>query len=954
MEDTFNMEPYPALWSKEAETVEEPVSGPRFAATVTPGTDGIHNGTVKWLRFLDASVNGLSANQHAQEIVSRFGPVGPEKGQPVEVAVHYPEHLSAAVETVAQSANARTPTPEMQRVGSAIGRGELPPPPGIAPHMIRSSTQHYAQWQALLAPALRQVMKGALFGTGSNMIGGLGGGQPQQPQPDPQMMQQGQQPRDWTALARTADLETPSSNPVIHDEPGTPDGDTQQFNDGSTSPAFQNPNLNGEAGGSQLGEDNVMQQPAMQDMQHAFAPDSTGVERADLMLPLLMHYYHSDESGANDPLIRSLHEILEHEKPGYLDHPDHPDEQSSVERLFHELRQPPSVHAKVANPMIGQMPSTGPNNFQAAPQVPGVPAQTPGQMGQDPGQMGGGMGGGQCPYCGGVTTADGSCPQCGAKANPMGGAMPPNAQPGTTPNPSMPFVGKTAAPGDMAPPTAGPPPDPTAGGDPSMGAPPDPAAMGGGGGADPNQQGPVSDEQKQAVAELLLAQGRSDEIPMMIAQPYNYDKEMAQIAQRGTRPPSIDPSQQAQPMPPMPPGGGPPMGGGAPPEMQMAAAVAKARKQAADSIAPRCPNCNSATTGLINEDGDSRCHACGNIFSAPVTKDNITSRVRFAGPEPLDAQLEGNPVAQPAADQEQPRDVEQEQDSSLTWQDANGQPLQANQEYELHNPTFKIPDIVRVESVKPDGVDVTLIGQYANQAGGDELSAPVHISKEEHDMEGLSFVPLDGGQGPGDSQASQPLDQQVPPTTGAPEGGQREPALSHVGASADVDEDQYEEEDGRCPKCSHTHVASSMSSPETEYHECYRCGNAWETRASSFERESSVDLSWLNESNDDFFEGFERAKAMREAGLGSRSLHDVAARDTRLQEIRERLEANAEARTAGKKFTPSEQREFINERGSARNADLLALEDTHYKLRDTYNPKANGLNVPDAHLFMGV
>jgi hypothetical protein len=35
--------------------------------------------------------------------------------------------------------------------------------------------------------------------------------------------------------------------------------------------------------------------------------------------------------------------------------------------------------------------------------------------------------------------------------------------------------------------------------------------------------------------------------------------------------------------------------------------------------------------------------------------------------------------------------------------------------------------------------------------------------------------------------------------------------------------------------------------------------------------------------------------------------------------------------TAGKKYSPSEQKEFIHEEGLARNADKLDLTNTHYE-----------------------
>src|SRR5690606_31855865 len=120
-------------------------------------------------------------------------------------------------------------------------------------------------------------------------------------------------------------------------------------------------------------------------------------------------------------------------------------------------------------------------------------------------------------------------------------------------------------------------------------------------------------------------------------------------------------------------------------------------------------------------------------------------------------------------------------------------------------------------------------------------------------------------------------------------------------------------------------------------------------------RDGSHVAAWILEDNgpggDDFFAEMERHRAMREAGMGSRSLSDIAARDTRLQEIKSRLNDHAEQRTAGKKFTPREQREFIDEQGVARNADKLDLGGTHYEAHRYVERKpgqmANGLDAPD-------
>jgi hypothetical protein len=105
---------------------------------------------------------------------------------------------------------------------------------------------------------------------------------------------------------------------------------------------------------------------------------------------------------------------------------------------------------------------------------------------------------------------------------------------------------------------------------------------------------------------------------------------------------------------------------------------------------------------------------------------------------------------------------------------------------------------------------------------------------------------------------------------------------------------------------------------------------------------------------EDFFSEMERHRAMRDAGKDQRSLADIARRDNRLQEIKDRLENNKMEREAGKKYTPHEQREFVNERGVARNADKLDLEGTHYESHRYLGPRANGENVRDEELFLGL
>src|SRR5208282_4608236 len=120
-------------------------------------------------------------------------------------------------------------------------------------------------------------------------------------------------------------------------------------------------------------------------------------------------YYHSDESGANDPMIKQLHEELEAENPGYLNQAD----PELAERFMQNKRQPEHVHATVHEAI---MPPMQQGNLQAQQQALDPSALNPSQQPMPSSAMppGGGQQEGHCKNCGGVTQANGACPQCGA------------------------------------------------------------------------------------------------------------------------------------------------------------------------------------------------------------------------------------------------------------------------------------------------------------------------------------------------------------------------------------------------------------------------------------------------------------------------------------------------------------------------------------------------------------
>jgi hypothetical protein len=315
---------------------------------------------------------------------------------------------------------------------------------------------------------------------------------------------------------------------------------------------------------------------------------------------------------------------------------------------------------------------------------------------------------------------------------------------------------------------------------------------------------------------------------------------------------------------------------------------------------------------------------------------------------------QANPVGVPAAEQEGQTNQGSDEDSSLTWKDSAGAPLKAGQQYQMVNPSFSLPDLIRVERVKPDGIDVTLLGTYANdpsQHDPNMLTSSTPISKQDMELQHLSFEPVN--QTADDRNNEPPPGSQAPGYAQVPPSGQttdehsnRQPEMAAQSSVQDPD----------CPRCGHREFTSSMITPDATEHSCFRCGHDWVTEEKAIEHQAGIDLEWLNE-DDDAEDLSPRRAGMMHAGQQSRSLGDIAEKDDRLRAVREHLQHEKEARTqrlAGKHFTPKEQRELIDEDGMARNSDMLDLAGTHYKVRDNYDSKTNPERVRDADLFLGV
>lgn len=383
------------------------------------------------------------------------------------------------------------------------------------------------------------------------------------------------------------------------------------------------------------------------------------------------------------------------------------------------------------------------------------------------------------------------------------------------------------------------------------------------------------------------------------------------------------------------------------PSQQIAAAVAKF---AADSYAPRCPECGSATTGYQNPDGTCYCHSCRNTWNPG----NVVER-KVGAPVINDAQDAANTPGVPAADQDAQRDVEQEQDSSMTWADVGGQPLQTGQEYYVHTPKFQIPDLAQVVAVKPDSIRLKAVGEVVNplQEDSDTMGYEYEISKQEAEMDGLTFEPAGNDEHATDfSDVRNNVQDVTGPNT--------EPQAPRTQLAAGLNESVEIEKEASlsCPECGESHrISSAMSSPTTILHDCYRCANIWETQEKDEGREASVDLSWLNEDNNPLDMGdLQPRMAM---GGASRNISDIAGKDDLYQRQKALLAQNKverEQRLAGAKFTPREKRDFIDEDGIARNSDRLDLSGTHYEgaYRTRVDDYGRGDLAPDEHLVFGM
>jgi hypothetical protein len=523
-------------------------------------------------------------------------------------------------------------------------------------------------------------------------------------------------------------------------------------------------------------------------------------------------------------------------------------------------------------------------------------------------------------------------------------------------------------------------------------------------------QGPHTDEQQAAVAELLIAEGREDEVPNMLERPDEYSDELAAIQEKqplaDEKSVQAPPAQQMAPTPNqgMPPGV-PPMqapspadlGGGAPGGMNPAPITASmlkaAYKYGADSIAGKCPKCDSHTTKMVQQDGSCKCHTCGHEWNdgtfeaADGHSSDMSSTAAFYanmdvdydelmdldtldefhdGPtgnsiepsrmlpafyqepaeepysikEPSEAsnwmqQLEEkfpqiknmseaekmefftknfknvsvknllNKGAALDSFAEEPELEPEVDESSHVWKDESGEPLQEGKSYEIFAHNYDIPDVGQVKQVKPDAI------VYEIESDGG-LRTTIEIDRKEANLNQYRFVSTDG------------------------------PEDNHPGIEENMDSKPVPVP-GETTDLSTPHIQIGSSFKQADINEFFLDGTV-NPEAEAVIVQAARD--WLKElDGPDLFTDFADVSYEEYAGIID-SLTDEQVK----QAVDRHFEGgwngltsqmfstmdNSErfAKTAGKHYTPMEQRELIDEYGEARNSDKLNLEGTHYAEAD--------------------
>jgi hypothetical protein len=326
-----------------------------------------------------------------------------------------------------------------------------------------------------------------------------------------------------------------------------------------------------------------------------------------------------------------------------------------------------------------------------------------------------------------------------------------------------------------------------------------------------------------------------------------------------------------------------PAGPGAMQPPVMASMLHAAFKYGADSVAGKCPNCDSHTTKMVQQDGVSKCHSCAHEWQddtfekADGDSSNSSTTASFYQSLNLDEGPE-TVMPSPVDTFSEPEEETEIDDSSHTWTDESGEPLQEGKEYEIYAHDYEIPDVGRVKEIKPDAV------VYEIESNGG-LRTTIEIDRQEADLNGYTFAPTSGASDESNESTTFGIEDKI-----APEPGQTtDLSTPHIQIGSSVKESISLTWTCPQPNCQFNAEGGDIEPGTCPYHD--------------------VPLEQAS------------TKSMR-------SIHEELS-DQRMQDA-----AQADLRTfthvAGKHYTPMEQRELIDEYGEARNADKLNLEGTHY------------------------
>lgn len=449
-----------------------------------------------------------------------------------------------------------------------------------------------------------------------------------------------------------------------------------------------------------------------------------------------------------------------------------------------------------------------------------------------------------------------------------------------------------------------------------------------------DHQGPHTPEQKEAVADLLRENGREKEIPNMRNKPWHYADELAQVQNRmnppegpdADEPPAIDPNMMMQGMDPSQQGGMP-MPGMDANQMMMQAARRYAE---------------------VHEHGDLH----------------------------EDVNVEGVNVA----DQEGPRDVEMEQDTTHTWVDDSGNPLQVGQEYELHSNQYDIPDIVQITAVKPDSITYEIQGEWG-------LGHGVEITHDEAESYGYTFTQTAAGdtgiENPGDdSSLEENMDSTYTPAPGEQTDLSR-PSVVQASvtklADALLGYDPASNGDDTKQHANMPRPKRARWTPGNRGR-AVRINKRWHTWPVAEPTQDNPTGGLMHGEYIQQFRGVDQTDGFCEItpegqiiSVGNGGVHNNPSAVMQLQRVHPELvapdngqqppatqgegfdvlgqpggaqEFKLGSKTAGQKFTPMEQRDFIDEQGFARNHDKLQLSGTHYE------SKVDPMDADDMFLFM--